>query len=89
MIKITIRECKESGRVWESRHGTDDADEAVLLAVKKHFGPRSGFYTDRGLTVDPSRTLYGQIGHQLRGSNGTSTMDTDRVRVDIEPIEEE
>jgi hypothetical protein len=83
-ITITITECRTNGRVWESAHKTDDPDRAVSLAIARHWGRRAGFYPDRGLNrnVDLDHTRYGQIGHLF--DIGQATMDTGRVRIDIE-----
>lgn len=84
MITITIRECKTNGRTWTSAHRTTDVDLAVRRAISKHWSAKHGFYGDHGLNqgLDRNTTRYGQIGHPV--STGGSTMDTGRVRIDIE-----
>ncbi|WP_406850124.1 hypothetical protein [Chromobacterium phragmitis] len=82
MITITITECRTDGRTWSSTHRTADRDVAVERAIVKHFGANHSLYLDRGLTLYPDDTRYGQIGHPI--GNRTASMDTGRVRIDIE-----
>jgi len=81
-ITITIREVSGARRVWgPSTHRQETISDAIGVAVRKHFGKKHGFFIDSGLTNYPDSTRYGQVGHSV--GNGSS-MDTGRVRIDIE-----
>lgn len=56
MMTIKIRECKTDGRVWTSRHRTEDKGTALDRALRKHFGAAAGWWPDSGLGPD-----YGQV----------------------------
>jgi len=85
MIRITIHECKTNGRCWTSQHRTDDARQAMTLAIAKFWGKRASFWRDNGISQgagDPSRgTEYGQIGEPIKGNPGCNNMITGRISV--------
>lgn len=85
MIKITISECKTSGKTWTSTHRTDDAWEAAERAVKKHFGRSAHFERDGGISVGRTPgdgTQYGQVGVPAR--DGGSSLITGRISIRAE-----
>lgn len=81
MKTITISECRSNGYSWTSTHRTDDTDEAVQRAIRKHFGSKHRLY--RSNELSRQGTVYGQIGYYVPKVEA-ATMVTGRVRIDIE-----
>lgn len=82
MLTVTIKECSGEYREWTTRHKTESEAKAIVLAVRKQFGSRAGFYESSGLRTTNAK--YGQIGHPVANVVGLSVMDTGRVSIRIE-----
>lgn len=79
---VRFQECGGAGRVWVSRHRTQDSQQALRRAINRNWGSRHSLWRDYGLSQDG--LLYGQITYPAQG--GYTTV-TGRVRVDIETPE--
>ena len=84
MLYIYIGQCGGDRKPWYSAHRTNDPDEAIERAIRKHWGAAAGWWGDHGLNhgLDSSRTRYGQIIKPC--STGGYDCVTPRVRIDIE-----
>lgn len=86
MIKITIVECTRDRKKWgPTIHRTNDKNCAIERAISKHWSKKHSFFANNELNTNPDSTLYGQIGHWYGPANAYS-MDTRRVRIDIEVV---
>jgi len=81
MKTVTISECKSNGKIWESRHKTENDELAIEKAIKKQFGENAGFHRDTGLA---DIGMYGQIAVPIGKQPGQSSTITGRVRIDVE-----
>ncbi len=83
MYQITIEQCKTNGQSWTGKHRGGNANDAIGASLKKHFGPRTFFQLDHGLTNCPGTTRYGQVVRATGDGYGDVA---GRVRVDIEEV---
>lgn len=80
-LTVTITECYGDRRTHTSSHPTDSVDRAISLAVEKAYGRGRFFVRDSGLR---DCGMFGQIGHHVDSQRNLTSIDTGRVRIDVE-----